>query len=450
MLIELDLREAEQPAESPAYRLGRSYRSWAAVIVLSAVLLGVGAAAPTPDDGLREIAVLSGAGEQMLALDQVLITFTDRRASAFDPATGERRWQTDIGGNPFWSLRLGGHLLLTVGSPEAAHPGIISGLVRLDVATGERVDLPVTGFPNRITDRLIAVQPTPGQVGAGVGTHGADLTVYDVLDNRVVWTLPDPGAWTLSEDGSRIYRLADRVLTDRDAVTGVISRKAVLDIPVAGRASLMVQGEQLIVQTGWVIDANGFSVYEADGAPLTAIDIESMTVAPRPPDLLQFVADCGDVLCRMDAGASTVLDGRTREVLWSAPPGQSLLPVGQGLLATSAGQHPFGSALHRLVEARTGAQVADLGGWVGLRQSINGSHSAGEVALLLRPRPKGVTFLGDIHRGRVRTLGRLDFTVAGCAFTDRYLACADDDTAVHLLRLPAAVAAAAPESRRLP
>jgi hypothetical protein len=155
------------------------------------------------------------------------------------------------------------------------------------------------------------------------------------------------------------------------------------------------------------------------------------TALPAPIAELAYgpsVVGCGPVICIPTWREVSVLDVETGRTLWRRE--LQFDEVGPGVLV-ARDRDDFMHA--RIVDWRTGRDIADLPGW-GVVPLVG---DPGPIALVQSPQGAHARLAAvDLRTGQLRTWGPISPIPSRCALSGRRLACLAGGDTVHLWRVP--------------
>jgi len=421
--------ESPPPPPLPPVRLDRRRFRKAALFVLAGLtVLGVTGSTPSVRHSVRPLwSTPYGEGDSM-AIDDTTIyagQTADGTAtlSAFDLATGRKRW-TVPAGDETMGLRptVDGVLVLPETVTDVRIPQD-NGTFRVQTFTRSTI------ARDAATGRVLWTRPGdalatyPGSVLLGRTDRNGNLT-----ELRVVGLRDGVTRWTRSSRDVDIWGTADA----GGRPTGVLLGDR------SGRLTMVDWADGSTVRTGRIngqpprTNSNrGFAGLQVIGGRIlfSLSDGRSTESAVyRLDDFRElwhsegYVMDCGTVLCSMGEDGLTGRDPDTGRSLWARPDVNGVWPVGGGRLLGSgpSSQGPF-----QLVDPATGRGVGDAvrgePTWAGPQLA----DSVLMVGVVPGDYQRSTVIQLDLDTGRSYLLGAIrESAHFGCLSAPGYLACA--------------------------
>jgi hypothetical protein len=425
-------RDGGPPPPAPPLRLDRRLiRRVAVAVVAVLTVLGVTGSTPAVRHNIRPLWSTSyGEGDSM-TLDGTTLYATQQEkgpatVSAYDLATGRRRWSVPID-DPNTGLppAVAGTLVMagamtfqSVPQPDGTFmvQAAPDSTIARDAATGRTL----------WTVRGDALQSSPGSVLLGENDHNGSLTrlrVVGLRDGTTRWTKAVHGfdVWTVAESGGQPSGIVlagpsgDVTVLDYARGTTLRTGKIALHDPQPNAkgyfASLDVAGGLLVVSRSEA-ERNDSTVYRLD----TFRELWHSN---------GFVADCGVVFCAMDETGLTGRDPATGQVRWRRPDLGGLWPLANGRLL---GNGASAMGPYQMIDPATGRGFGDVirgeptwtegtpGGSVLLMGTVVDDYKLSSVIQL--DLDTGASYLLGAVRGAAHF---------GCQSVPGYLVCARSD-----------------------
>ncbi|WP_422774322.1 PQQ-binding-like beta-propeller repeat protein [Plantactinospora sp. WMMC1484] len=452
MVIDLGTERYEPPVDTAGPPRAVVVRQWriAAAALAGILVLNTGGAAPAPTPPLRQVyAAPIGPVDTFTMAGGLLVTASvldgadrpGRRITCYDLTDGRRLWSGDFvvdrdGDGPIFS---DGLLLIS----ERLADGAPTRTTALDPRTGRRRwsapyrPLPLPDGPIALVfDNVFRPEARvwPGQRTVGGKVYiasdghaytepptGMTVRGLDLGTGRLRWELPRLDSARVVEAAGEhptilLTSSVDGGVEVRDVVSGAVTHR--LD----WTGGELVHGQRI----GDVVVATAQSGTDLVVTAYSA-DLRRRRWSRSLPGPDQSVERCGPLLCQWAAFRTSALDPATGEARWERPGPRNLLSIGPWLVELDNGP------LRRVLDARTGRPVTDLGGWWLAGDpgwSGAGTLPADPPPLVLQPNlVKQHTWFGvfDPAGPSVRLLEVLPHSLHGCVAADRFMACRSGD-----------------------
>jgi outer membrane protein assembly factor BamB len=424
-------RDGEPAPPAPVRLHPRLFRRIAVLVIAVLTVLGATGSTPSVRHTLRSVwSIDYGEGDSMAVDDTTLYAGRNEDGNAtltaFDLATGRRRWSVPTGDETV-SLRstLGGVLVMPEAVSDARIPQgngtflvqtFTSSTIARDAATGRALwTLPGD-----------ALGIYPDSVLMGQADRNGNLTVLRVVglrDGVPRWTrqLRDIDVWGIGERSGKPagILLGDRsgLLTLVDYADGSTLHTGRVDAPWRRNpdngvyGGVQVIGDRLIVEQAGE-QANLSAVYRLD-------DFRELWRSDG------FVIDCGTVLCTISDSGLTGHDPDTGRQLWYRYDLNGVWPVGHGRFL---GNGPSSQGPYQLLDTRTGRGIGDT---VRGEPTWTGGTPSGSVLLVgivAGDYRRSTVIQLDLDTGRSYLLGAVEESAHfGCLNAPGHLVCAHPD-----------------------
>jgi hypothetical protein len=425
-------RDEQAPPPAPPVRLDRRLiREVTVVVIALLTVLGVTGSTSSVRHSVRPLwSTGYGEGDSMTVDDTTLYAgrLADGNATltAYDLATGRKRWTVPAGGETV-ALRpaVGGVLVMPDATADVRIPQdngtfmvqtYTSSTIARDAGTGRALwTLPGD-----------ALETYPGSVLLGESDNHGSLTrlrVVGLRDGVTRWTTTVRGidVWAVADAGGRPTRIVlggpSGLLTVLDYADGSTLHSG----PVSGQwpkigdngvyAGLQVIGDRLVISRA-DNESNESTVYRLD-------DFQELWQSDG------FVIDCGPVLCSMEATGLVGRDPVSGRSLWRRSDLSGMWPLADGRFLGN-GSSSLGP--YQLVDSATGRGVGDaLRGeptWTG--GTLTGSVLL--VGIVAADYRLSSVIQLDLDTGGSYLLGTVKAVAHfGCESTPGYLVCAGPD-----------------------
>ncbi|WP_433130848.1 PQQ-binding-like beta-propeller repeat protein [Micromonospora sp. CA-240977] len=412
-----------EPPPRPPRANGRPVRG---ALVLLLVLATLGSAAVPPPRPAAVTLPAQLAAETLLTADLFVVLDPDpeqptrRRMSAFRLPDGLLLWQTavPVQGRSWGIMLAGDTLLVTVYEVLPPEQSVLS--MAFDRETGAyRWQQP--GRPDTLADGNVLLQ-------SGADDEPVSLRAVDPCCGTVRWQLTKAADYVSLRFRARGV---DRVVLHRrsgftevhDAITGTELAHADLRPPEGGSfLSVQVVNDLLLTSRGAPATITAYGLDRLDRR-------WSITTTDR----IDFINDCGPVLCPQRHGAALWgVDPAAGQVLWRSDRWAGLFAYDGRVVATAAGAVGIPPQRLFVVDPMTGRELADLGRWelaqVGPDDPLIG----------VRPHPDGGMVVAelDVRAGRARVLDVLPDVAGDCQASVGLLLCQRTDGSYRLSRMP--------------
>lgn len=411
--------EMELPGmHRPTFR-GRWGRALACVVLLP-LFLTVAAGAVYPP--LREVGTIDAGSAQDFELFQDGVYLVEGRQSLRGSETisayatdGRQRWSLKV---PGWAPETRVYETDEETVINAADLDGATAFLAVDRLTGRELWAQGGQFGHG-QPYVLAVQAHPGRVLVDVidvAAQANELYWVDTSNGAVIWKSALPSGWrvdVVGEPRGPVYR-----------ILGPRGELVVVDLSDAGR-------QRTVTLTGTGVEGDPMRralTVGADSLVVADAGASDTVVHSYDPNTYQLlwerrftgtvsVQDCDPYLCIQDSDTLDAMDPRTGAVAWQSEPAV-IHPVGMSMIAqvsTRSGVEP-----PTLLDARTGAHLANLGGWQVLAVSND------TTAFLMRPlQGRSGLWLArlDVRNAVVQVVAAVPDLSDNCAATPAFLAC---------------------------
>jgi outer membrane protein assembly factor BamB len=425
-------RDGDTPPPATPVRLDRRMiRQVTLVVVAALTVLGATGSTPSFRHTVRPLwSTHYGEGDSM-AIDATTLfagQLEDGSAtlSAFDLATGRKRWTVPAGVDSV-PLRpvVDGVLVMPDTVTDARIPQddgtfMVQTFTSSTIARDTRTGRALWTLPGD------AIETDPGSVLLGESNHNGSLTRLRVIglhDGVTRWSMPVRGVdvWAVDDHGGRPARIVlgdgSGLLTVLDYADGSVVHTGRVSgqWPRIGGAgvysSLQVIDNRLVVSRA-DNESNESTVYRLD-------NFQELWHSDG------FVIDCGAVLCAMETSGLIGRDPVTGRPLWSRADLSGMWPLANGRFL---GNGSSSSGPYQLVDSATGRGIGDA---VRGEPTWTGASPVGSVLLIgivaSDYRLSSVIQL-DLDTGRSYLLGTVkEVEHFGCQSAPGYLICARRD-----------------------
>jgi outer membrane protein assembly factor BamB len=401
------------------WRTARSLRAGLVVLVTVLLLGGAAPARSAPFAPVTSIPVTSIPTDVALTTDAVYVIERHLGGSVV-------RAYTLTGGGPRWSVELTDPMDGLTPTPDGlalvavAYGASSSNVTALDAATGKLLWQRPPATVMQVTNEAVVLT----RYGPATKAGGAEPVAVSAVRLRTgvpIWSYPLSSAVTFaSTAGDTWHQGPDRLVlaAPNGTVTVVDSRTGALLARESVASGAVVTGQAPAVDVTTSGDRVLVFYHTGASAVLASYDFGlHLRWQVTHDGSTGHLTQCGRVVCmQQQDGRLSVIDPGDGRILWRTTSWAWAQSVGVNRLITSS-NGPEGQLA--LVEAGTGRQLADLGGWTELPTQ----------PLLFTRGDRSTPFrtwfaILDLESATLRPVGFLDGIVAeGCRVAFGYLAC---------------------------